>query len=84
VSTSNAAAGSRNELVGRLRAAQRRLRYHSRPGHGASRTRLPAGEAKALARADVSRLLYMLELAKSVNATAPATGAEQQGTKHED
>ena len=61
-------AGSLDVLVRRLRCARARLAYHSRPGHGASRTRLPAGEAKALARADVSRLEYLIEIHKSPNA----------------
>ena len=60
-------AGSLDALVRRLRCARRRLAYHSRLGHGASRTRLPAGEAKALAKADVSRLEYLVEIAKSPN-----------------
>lgn len=48
-------------LVLRLRAAKARLRYHSRPGHGASKTRRPSGEAKALARDDVDSLTREIE-----------------------
>jgi hypothetical protein len=54
-------------LIGRLKAARRRLAYHSRTGHGASKTRLPSGEAKSLARADVERLSSMLADARTSN-----------------
>ena len=61
-------------FVRRLAAAKRRLKYHSRPGHGASKTRKSPGEAKDLARADIERLKYMIELemAKSPNDQAQA------------
>lgn len=45
----------------RLRVAKHRLRYHSRPGHGCSRTKMPGGEAKSLARADVDNLSRQLK-----------------------
>jgi hypothetical protein len=67
-------------LQRRLKAAKRRLAYHSRPGAGASRTAMPAGEAKSLAKADVAQLTYFIkklraEKGKSLNAPheLPAT-----------
>jgi hypothetical protein len=48
-------------LQQRLRAARKRLAYHSHPGAGASRTVLPAGEAKSLAKADVAQLTYFIQ-----------------------
>lgn len=56
--------GGEEDLLTRLRDAKARLRYHSRPSAGATRTRIPAGEAKALARADVTQLTYLLSLPK--------------------
>ena len=50
----------RLELRKRLAAAKARLRYHSRATAGASKTRLPAGEARSLARADVGQLSHFL------------------------
>jgi hypothetical protein len=52
------------EIYNRLKAARKRLAYHSRSGHGATRTKLPAGEAKSIARADVGRLTQLLKEAR--------------------
>jgi hypothetical protein len=64
--TSDPAVGLQG-LVSRLGAAKRRLRYHTRPGHGASKTRLSSGEAKDLAGADVENLTWHIERLKSAN-----------------
>lgn len=55
----------------RLRAAKRRVRYHSRPGHGASKTLLPSGEAKSLAMADVENLTSEYQKIRSLTAAHP-------------
>lgn len=49
------------ELKRRLKNARARLRYHTRRGVGASRTRRPQGEAAGLARADVEQLEKLLD-----------------------
>jgi hypothetical protein len=64
-SNNTAGAVAQERLVVRLRAAKARLRYHSRPGHGASKTRLFPGEAKQMAKDDVHSLMHEIAKLKS-------------------
>lgn len=64
----------KGELRRRLAAAKSRLRYHSRSTAGASKTHLAAGEARSLARADVSQLTHFLS---PPNAEMRDTGANK-------